>query len=133
MTYLNDQLAGALGRELDDFAVSEDSLPHRATVTRFEQTGSNQLGEPIQSETTVATDVPCKVDDGANEFTREDTGERVSESATVSFAPGAPVQEGNQLTFDHRPETVEVRTLRRPTTPGRGDDLRLEATIERVN
>lgn len=108
--------------------------PHTATIERFVTTGdTNEIGEPLKTRTQVAAEVSCAVSDESVEFVREETGERVQQPLTARFAPEAPIQSGDLLTFDVRPGTFEVRDLTPVRDLRRGRLLALTVEVERYD
>lgn len=108
--------------------------PHSATIERFVNSGdTNEIGEPLKSRTQIATEVSCAVSDESVEFVREETGERVQQPLTARFAPEAPIQSGDLLTFDIRPGTFEVRDIERVRDLRRGRLLALTVEVERYD
>lgn len=95
-------------------------MTDRADIYRREQTGKNEIGEPIYGWTLVAEDAPCRFDNESTEYVRGDSGERVRTPATVTFAFDASLEEGDRLeiggnwysvtgidrTHDHRRGTI---------------------------
>lgn len=109
--------------------------PHTATIKRQSQTGTNELGEPIQETVTVADDVACLYRDQSTEFVREESGERVNSPATVRFAHSVDIAEGDTLTIDGAgaPDgALEVRGLDRRTSARRGRVAMIVAEVERA-
>jgi len=108
--------------------------PHTATIERFVTTGdTNEIGEPLKTRTQVAAEVSCAVSSESVEFVREETGERVQQPLTARFAPEAPVQSGDLLTFDVRPGTFEVRDITPVRDLRRGRLLALTVEVERYD
>lgn len=108
--------------------------PHTATIERFVTTGdTNEIGEPLKTRTQVAAEVSCAVSDESVEFVREETGERVQQPLTARFAPEAPVQSGDLLTFDVRPGTFEVRDITPVRDLRRGRLLAVTVEVERYD
>ena len=109
--------------------------PHTATIEREEQTGTNELGEPISETVTVASDVACHYRDQSTEFVREESGERVNSPASIRFDHAVDVEEGDTVTIDGAgaPDyTLEVRGLNRETDVRRGHVTRVTAEVERA-
>lgn len=94
---------------------------------------TTSIGEPVQERTEIATDVGCIVSDESVEFVREETGERVNRPLTARFAPGAPVQSGDLLTFDVRTGTFEVRNVETARDVRRDRILSLTVEVERYD
>ena len=109
--------------------------PHTATIERQSQSGTNELGEPIQETVTVADDVACLYRDQSTEFVRKDSGERVNAPATVRFGHAVDIAEGDTLTIsgsgapDH---SLEVRGVDRRTNARRGQVEMIIAEVERA-
>lgn len=108
--------------------------PHTATIERFVTTGdTNEIGERLKTRTQVAAEVSCAVSDESVEFVREETGERVQQPLTARFAPEAPIQSGDLLTFDVRPGTFEVRDITPVRDLRRGRLLAVTIEVERYD
>jgi hypothetical protein len=108
--------------------------PHTATIERLVETGStNGLGEPLKERTEIASGVSCAVSDESVEFVRQETGERVQRPLTARFAPEAPVQSGDLLTFDVREGTFEVQTIETVRDLRRGRPLARRVEVERYD
>jgi hypothetical protein len=96
--------------------------PHRATLTRRQQTGTNELGEPLYDSVEVAADIPCSFFDESTSFVHEDSGERVQIPAKLKLKHVADVKEGDTVSVAgaDTPDTeLEVRGVDR-----RRDDFR---------
>lgn len=107
------------------------TLTDRATIERREQTGENEIGEPISGDVIVATDVPCAFDDSSTSFVRADTGERVQRPATATFRAGADLEEGDTITIEDVDATYEVRGLDTTRDHRRGTTVSITAELER--
>ncbi|AXR80789.1 hypothetical protein [Natrarchaeobaculum sulfurireducens] len=70
---------------------------HTVDIERSEQTGTNEVGEPIYETVTVAEDVPFAFREQSTSFVRQDTGERVQRPATGVLLTGTDVEEGDQI------------------------------------
>lgn len=57
---------------------------HELTARRREQTDTDELGSPIYNESTVLEDILVRFDAGGTAFVREDSGERIQRSPTIS-------------------------------------------------
>jgi len=108
-------------------------LPNRATVSGTEETGTNELGEPIVEEVTVATDVPCAFDDESTQFVRTDSSERVNTPATVRFEQNVAVGEGHSIDIDGIDQTFEARGVERKRDHRRGRLSAVVVALERVD
>ena len=107
-------------------------LPDRADIVRREQTGENDLGEPLYDEVVVAENVRCGFVDGATDFVRLDTGERVQKPATVRFGGGEDVREGDRIELTAVDEPLEVRQVDKRRDKKRGFVTATIAEVERV-
>lgn len=92
---------------------------------------TTSIGEPVQERTEIATEVACAVSDESVEFVRQETGERVTRPLTARFAPEAPVQTGDLLTFDVRTGTFEVQNIETVRDVRRGRLLAQRVEVER--
>ena len=109
-------------------------LPNRATITDTEQTGTNELGEPIGAEKiTIAEDVPCAYSDESTQFVRTDSGERVNKPATVRFEQTVGVEEGHTIDIEGIEQTFEARGVDRQRDHRRGRLLAIVVDVERVD
>ena len=107
-------------------------LTDRATVERAEQTGENELGEPITETVTVAEGVPCMFTPQSTEFVREDSGERVQRPAELRVRASVDVEEGDTVTVANDPATYEVRGVRRVPDHRRATDIYQRVEVERA-
>lgn len=110
----------------------EHHLPDRATVTRRQQSGTNELGEPLYDEVTVAADVPCAFDDASTSFVREESGERVQRPATIRFAANADVAVGDTVAVEGEPDAFEVRGIDTVRDHRRGHPALFAVEVERT-
>ena len=108
-------------------------LPDRATISGTDQTGSNELGEPIVEEATIAEDVPCAYSDESTQFVRTDSGERVNKPATVRFEQTVGVEEGHTIDIEGIEQTFEARGVDRKRDHRRGRIVAVVVELERVN
>lgn len=108
-------------------------LPNRATITRREKIGENEIGEPIYEQEQVAEGAPCAFDDGSTEFVREDSGERVNKPATVRFEQDVSVLEGDTVDIESVGQTFEARGVERTRDHRRGRIISLSVELERVD
>ena len=111
---------------------TEGRLPDRATVTREEQTGTNELGEPITETVVVAEAVRCAFTPAGTEFVRTESGERVQRPATVRFESDVDVEEGDTLTVADVPDQFEVRGVTRTRDHRRGRVTGVTVEVERA-
>jgi len=108
-------------------------LPNRATITGTEETDTNELGEPIVEEVTIADDVACAYDDESTQFVRTDSGERVNTPATVRFEQNVAVEEGHTIDIDDIERTFEARGVERKRDHRRGRLSAIVVALERVD
>lgn len=101
------------------------------TITRRTQTGTNDLGEPLYDDTTVATNVACAFVDQGTSFERLDGGDFVQRPAEVHLLSDADVREGDTISIDGQTTEYEVRELETPRDPASGDAVATIATVER--
>ena len=71
-------------------------LTDEADVYQREQTGENEIGEPI-IEWTLADTLRCRFDDQTAEFVREDSGERVTRPARITVFGDVAVEQGDRI------------------------------------
>lgn len=98
-----------------------------------EGAGETAIGEPQNTTTVVAADVPFAFSDRQTSFVREETGERVQRPAQGSFLMDVDVQEGDtiQVPGVAEFEVVGVDTVRDRRQRGRGLSINVE--LERVD
>ena len=100
-------------------------LPDDADIYSREQTGENEVGEPI-IEWSLIESLRCRFDDRTTEFVREDGGERVTRPARITVFGDVAVEQGDRIhlngsewyeatgvsrTRDHRRGTVVETTV----------------------
>jgi len=107
-------------------------LTDRATIERDEQTGENELGEPITETVTVAEGVPCTLTPKSTSFVREDSGERVQRPAELRVRASVDVKEGDTVTVAGEADSFEVRGVRRVPDHRRGTDIYQRVEVERA-
>lgn len=75
---------------------TERRLTDDVDIYRREQTGENEIGEPILDWTQVAA-IPCRFDDESTEFVRSESGGRVRTPAAVTVFGDVDVEQGDRL------------------------------------
>ena len=109
-------------------------LPDRATIIGEAETGeTDDFGDPLVEETTVAENVPCAFDD-ATTLERTEAGDRVQRPATARFRPGAAVAEGRTVTFDvhDHGQAFEIRGIEPVRDKRRGTTVAVAVDLERA-
>lgn len=109
-------------------------LSATATIKRRQQSSKNELGEPIYHTETVASEVPCILNDESTAFVREDSGERVNKPATIRFGHDVDVEEGDTVTVKINGTTngpFECRGVNKQRDHRRGRVQAAEIEVER--
>lgn len=60
----------------------------------------DEFDKPLEGETELEIEVPCRFNDASTRFVREDTAERVQRPTRALFRHDVDLIEGRQLTFD---------------------------------
>lgn len=107
--------------------------PHRATIKRRAQTGTNALGEPLYEAQVVAEGVACSFKSESTEYIRDESGEEVKRPASARFGPDVDLQEGDTVEIDVAPTAFEVRGLERNRMPRVGTVASVRATLNPVD